>query len=106
MNPKAQDLLDAVSFHKQEAADCLKASESASGDGGWWIKRAEKHNRFASAIASIHDVLVNALHDTHGICGHCGKKKCAGKQSNSTLPDTLPTRAVLSVIQQAITPIN
>ncbi len=31
------------------------------------------------------DSVWDALHDAVGICGHCGKKKCAGRKENSRI---------------------
>lgn len=49
---------------------------------------------------------LDALHNSSGICGHCGKKKCAGKQSNSTLPNRLNTDYVLAALETIKAPIE
>lgn len=41
------------------------------------------------------------LHELVGICGHCGKKKCPGKQSHSTLPAEIPTTDVMEAARRA-----
>ena len=48
---------------------------------------------------------VDALHKSSGICGHCGKKKCAGKQSHSTLPNRLSTDDVLAALNTIKEPL-
>lgn len=29
------------------------------------------------------------VHNRAGVCGHCGKKKCHGKEDHSILPDSI-----------------
>ena len=50
---------------------------------------------------SVADKFVAALHELAGICGHCNKRKCAGRKSNSRLPEKLNTDDVLEAIQRA-----
>lgn len=42
--------------------------------------------------------IVDELHRLAGRCGHCGKRKCAGKKENSRLPDNLKLADVLKAI--------
>jgi hypothetical protein len=44
------------------------------------------------------DSFYDALHEVAGTCGHCGERKCPGKQEHSQLPGTIS----LSQIDQAI----
>jgi hypothetical protein len=32
------------------------------------------------------ELFLSALHEAVGICGHCGKRTCAGKKNYSVLP--------------------
>ena len=36
-----------------------------------------------------HERFFTALHAVVGICGHCGKRKCAGRKEHSVLPKIL-----------------
>ena len=38
----------------------------------------------------------HALHEIVGVCGHCGKRKCAGKASHSILPETISLDNVIA----------
>jgi hypothetical protein len=40
-------------------------------------------------MADKRDELFDELYRLYGYCGHCGKKECAGKKSNSRLPDKI-----------------
>lgn len=46
----------------------------------------------------IKERIVTRLHERVGICGHCGKKKCAGKNGNSWLPQKMNVEDVLWAI--------
>lgn len=48
-----------------------------------------------------YDALIHKLHEFCGICGHCGKKKCLGRQSHSQLPDKLSMELVLRAIEES-----
>jgi len=39
------------------------------------------------------------LHDKIGICGHCNKRDCVGRQSHSILPHTISTEIVLEALK-------
>jgi hypothetical protein len=41
------------------------------------------------------------LHEREGLCNHCGKHDCAGRQSGSTLPPRLSTENVLAAAKAA-----
>ena len=45
--------------------------------------------------------ILSELHKILGVCGHCGKKKCAERPRNSVLPNALPTDHVLDIINRA-----
>lgn len=47
------------------------------------------------------DKFIDELHKAVGICGHCGKLSCAGKQSHSKLPATIPTSVVIKAMELA-----
>lgn len=53
------------------------------------------------SMDEIRDRVVELLHIQEGYCGHCGKSECAGKVSDSRLPNNLKTRTVLDCLQQA-----
>ena len=53
-------------------------------------------------LERIHDDFLSALHETSGICGHCGKRFCAGRASNSGLPKTLNTEDAIAAMAVAI----
>lgn len=44
------------------------------------------------------ELIIMRLHERCGICGHCGKKKCAAKSSNSRLPAKMSVEDVLWAI--------
>lgn len=46
--------------------------------------------------------VVNKLHELAGYCGHCGKKKCAGRAQYSKLPTMLKTDDVLAAIEHGL----
>ena len=50
---------------------------------------------------SRQETAITYLHDHVGICSHCGKKKCAGKQNGSRLPAQIPVDIVLEAIRLA-----
>jgi hypothetical protein len=52
--------------------------------------------------ADAAEKIVNNLHELAGYCGHCGKKKCAGRAQYSKLPATLRTADVLTAIETAL----
>lgn len=47
------------------------------------------------------DDILASLHEKFGVCGHCGKKSCAFKQSYSTLPEKLKTSDVIAAIENS-----
>ncbi|MHB0978438.1 MAG: hypothetical protein ACYC1K_03515 [Minisyncoccota bacterium] len=49
-------------------------------------------------LERINENFISALHENSGICGHCGKRYCAGRSTNSGLPKTLNTDDVLAAI--------
>ena len=46
------------------------------------------------------DRLTDLLHKRIGYCGHCGKRDCGGKESNSILPNTISTEILCQCIQE------
>ena len=44
------------------------------------------------------DGLIELLHDSVGLCGHCGKRDCHGRKGNSILPETIKTTVLLGII--------
>ena len=44
---------------------------------------------FASDEYRIKERISARLHERAGLCGHCGKHSCAGRHSNSYLPELL-----------------
>lgn len=55
----------------------------------------------AEAKAKVREDLLNLLHEAVGFCGHCGKKTCAGRESNSILPGEIDLNVVLDAIAEA-----
>lgn len=55
-------------------------------------------------LLSVENQIVDYIHEHSGICGHCGKRNCSGRKSNSILPTKLPTNIVLAAIVKAIHP--
>lgn len=49
-------------------------------------------------LKDFKDAVIDRLHKSSGYCGHCGKKECGGKASNSNLPSRLSTQDVLDAI--------
>jgi hypothetical protein len=37
-----------------------------------------------------------------GICGHCEKKECAGKSTNSRLPNEIDTETLLRILDKIL----
>ena len=54
-------------------------------------------------LEDLRDAVFEHLHKAIGYCGHCGKKTCAGKQSNSKLPESIPTRLLVEAFDAAAT---
>ncbi len=50
--------------------------------------------------------LFSELHNTVGLCRHCGKHLCAGRASNSYLPESISTEDVLQAIEVAISKMS
>lgn len=46
-------------------------------------------NYYGSEEYSLKERISARLHERAGLCRHCGKRECAGRQSNSYLPDRL-----------------
>ena len=46
----------------------------------------------------IRDAILSALHDSVGVCAHCGKRQCAGRKSGTNLPRSIDTDAVIEAI--------
>lgn len=42
------------------------------------------------------DRFFHALHELVGICGHCGKKGCAGRKSHSVLPAKIDRESIIA----------
>ena len=47
-------------------------------------------------------MFLDELHKRAGVCGHCGKRRCPERKSWSTLPETIPTKAVLAAFTKAM----
>ncbi|MES2367733.1 MAG: hypothetical protein V4563_17785 [Pseudomonadota bacterium] len=47
---------------------------------------------------NVLEELIGELHDRVGLCRCCGKKKCAGKQSGSILPNNIKVVEMLAAI--------
>lgn len=48
------------------------------------------------------DRFISELHKLAGLCGHCGKKNCAARSSNSYLPEMIPVDQVIKAIDNAV----
>ncbi len=48
--------------------------------------------------------IISALHASVGLCGHCGKKTCAGKKGGSFLPQKIYAGDVLNAIEDRVIP--
>ena len=46
------------------------------------------------------------LHNLCGLCGHCGKRKCGGREQHSVLPKSLPTNDVILAIERAFKEVD
>ena len=42
--------------------------------------------------------IVDKLHEEFGVCGHCGKRECAGRKDHSILKGNVPIEKVLEII--------
>ena len=98
MNLLGESPSEAVSRKQRELARLKKRSkklqEAASA-------LRDENTLLAGELVDMHDLILFKLHGKAGICGHCGKQKCAGKLGNSQLPDTLSTQMVLDVLEEA-----
>jgi chromosome segregation ATPase len=58
---------------------------------------AELQAQLAEAQERAEEIVFSALHEVFAVCGHCGKRKCPERKSNSRLPDEIfkPIRAAL-----------
>jgi hypothetical protein len=50
----------------------------------------------------LKDQILDKLHEQFGRCSHCGKIKCAGKETGSTLPNTISTKALLEILTEIL----
>lgn len=50
----------------------------------------------------ILEQIFNELHSVAGICGHCGKRNCHDRSSNSYLPGVLNTDDAINAITKVI----
>jgi hypothetical protein len=46
------------------------------------------------------ETFLSALHEQAGICGHCGKRDCAGRKDYSRLPDKIALNDILRALKQ------
>ena len=83
---------------------------SSGADGSAWYRTIWRAawNAALSTLAKrgledLRDAVFEHLHKAIGYCGHCGKKTCAGKQSNSKLPESIPTRLLVEAFDAAAT---
>lgn len=44
--------------------------------------------------------LIDKLHATVGLCNHCRRRACPGRKKGTTLPDSIPTTAILNAIDE------
>ena len=58
---------------------------------------AMAREQLAEAQERAEEIVFSALHEVFAVCGHCGKRKCPERKSNSRLPDEIfkPVRAAL-----------
>ena len=45
--------------------------------------------------------ILSELHELVGLCGHCGKRSCAGRKSSSFLPANIPYESVIEAINKS-----
>lgn len=46
--------------------------------------------------------ILSELHELVGLCGHCGKRSCAGRKTSSFLPANIPYESVIEAINKAL----
>lgn len=57
---------------------------------------------YRNGVEDTRLMLINELHRRIGICGHCGKWKCAGKASHSQLPKHIPTVVLVDALERVV----
>ena len=50
--------------------------------------------------------LIDILHEEFGVCGHCGKRDCAGRKDHSVLRGNVPIEKVLGIINGLVAEIE
>ena len=63
---------------------------------------AKRSLDYRNGVEDTRTMLLNDLHRRVGLCFHCGKQDCAGKQSGSTLPAEIQTAELLSSIDSVV----
>lgn len=51
---------------------------------------------------TMKEVILTELHELVGLCGHCGKRNCAGRKSQSFLPGEIPYEKVIEAIDKVL----
>lgn len=51
---------------------------------------------------AMKEAILLELHELAGLCGHCGKRSCGGRHSQSFLPDKIPYEKVVEAIDKAV----
>ena len=54
-----------------------------------------------AAAQAIRDAIISDLHCRFGLCNHCGRRDCYGRESGTTLPRSVATQGVLDAINSA-----
>ena len=86
--PIIDEAADALAEARDQMERITARSESAL---------AMAREQLAEAQERAEEIVFSALHEVFAVCGHCGKRKCPERKSNSRLPDEIfkPVRAAL-----------
>lgn len=80
-----------------DGADVLLAAQVLAKTDDMSLLAAHDAEMKAEALEDF----LSLLHEAVGFCGHCGKRACAGRQSNSRLPGEINLDVVLNAITKA-----
>ena len=57
---------------------------------------------YRNGVEDTRTMLLNELHRRVGLCFHCGKATCAGKNSGSNLPRAINTNTLIEALDAVV----
>ena len=65
---------------------------------------ADLKDLIRNAVREKRDRFLNELHERAGLCGHCRKRSCEARKSNSYLPEVIDTNKIIDSLNKVIPP--